>query len=106
MIGMHMGDDDALDRAALHRTGEELFPGLRRFLVLDAAVDDRPAVAVFQQPQIDVIELHRQAHAHPVDARRHDDALAGFGPRFEGIVEIAARTDPDFGGAHERAFRE
>ncbi len=106
VVGMHVGDDHALDRAALHRPGEELFPGLGRLLVADAAVDHGPAVAIFEQPQIDVVELHRQAHAHPVHAGRHDDAPSGFGAMFEGIVEIAARTDPDLGCAHVRRLSE
>src|SRR6185437_6222698 len=104
MVGMHVSDDHALDLAAAHRTGEELLPGLRRLLVANAAVDDGPTVAVLQQPQIDVVELHRQAHAHPVHAGCHDDALARFGTFDKGIVEIAARADSGFGCAHRAPF--
>ena len=106
VIGMHMRDDHALDRAAHHRAREELFPRRGGVFVLDAAVHDGPAVAILQQPQIDVVELHRKAHAHPMDAGRHDDAFARFWPAFEGVVEIASRADPGFGCAHAGAFRE
>ncbi len=94
MIGMQMGDDHPLDGLARHGPGEELLPGLGRGLVAHAGIDHGPAVAILQQPQIDVVELERQAHAHPMHARRNLDGLAGFGPRLEGIVQILALADP------------
>src|SRR3569832_1146605 len=100
VIGMHVGDDHALDRPAALRARELLLPGVRGLLVADAAVDHRPAVAVFQQPQIDVVQLHRQPHADPVDAGHDFDGLAELGARFERIVQIAARPFPDLACVH------
>ena len=46
--------------------------------VVDAAVDDGPAVLVLDQPQIDVVELEGQRHAQPVDAGRDVLDVAGL----------------------------
>src|SRR5262249_253895 len=46
VIGVHVRNDYTLYAPALHWPGEELLPGLRRLFVLDAAVDDRPAIAI------------------------------------------------------------
>ena len=44
--------------------------------VADARVDDRPAVLILHEPQVDVVERERQRHAEPVDARRDFDGFA------------------------------
>ena len=92
MVGMHVGDDHPFDRAALHRAVEQLLPGIARRLVPDASVHHGPAVFIVQQPEIDMIELHRQPHPDPVNAGGHIDNLAQFRPRFEGVVKITPRA--------------
>jgi hypothetical protein len=57
--------------------GKDLVPLRARRLVGEARVDDRPALAVFQQPKVDVIERERQGHAQPVHARRDAAQRAG-----------------------------
>ena len=52
-----------------------------------AAIDLRPAVAVREQPQIDVVEGERQRHAQPADAARDLDDLGGRGRRGVGEFE-------------------
>jgi hypothetical protein len=105
MIGMHVRDDYPPDLAAFHRAGEQLFPSLLGILVLDAGVDNRPPVAVLQQVEIDVVELHRQSHPHPVHTGRDLDALSGIGAAVaERVVKIAAGTNPGFGGAQGEPF--
>ena len=75
VVGMEMGADHADDRRVADHPGQHLVPDLLRPVDVVAGIDDRPAVAVDQQPQIDVIERERQRHPHPVDAG-HD--LEGF----------------------------
>src|SRR5579864_8515406 len=48
VVRVHVRDDYPSDGAAFHRTGEQLLPGVGCLFVLDSAVDDGPAVAVFQ----------------------------------------------------------
>ncbi len=96
-----MGHDHPLDRPASHGSGEKLFPGVLGRLVLDAGINDRPAVTILQQPEVDVVELHRQPHADPVNAGRDLDGLAGFRPGLpERIIKIAARARGRFRLAH------
>src|SRR5579864_1648826 len=100
MVRVHMGDDDALDRCTAHGSGKDLLPGLRGFVVLDAAIDDGPAVSVLEKPQIDMIELHRQAHSDPVHARPDLDRLTYFRTPLERIFELALGTSLSLGHAH------
>ena len=83
-----MGDDDAQYRQTLQHVGLNLLPGLARGRVVDAAVHHGPAIAlegrvlrvgllVTQQPQVDVVQRKRQAHAQPEHAWRHLGGLAG-----------------------------
>ena len=51
---MAVGDDDAADRPA--ESVGDLLPGLLGSLDTIAGVDDRHAVAVLDQPQVDVVQ--------------------------------------------------
>jgi hypothetical protein len=85
---MEMGDDDACDGLAAQGVLEHAVPGGAGFLGVDAGVDESPAVAVFQHPQVDMVQLERQGHAQPAHAG-HD--LPGFAKgRFtvEGIIGL------------------
>ena len=53
------------------------FPERARRRVAVAAVDERVAVALLEQPQVDVIERERQRHPQPEHARRDFARLAG-----------------------------
>ena len=68
MIGMQMSNDDALHRPSREVVGEDLLPESLGDFATKAGIHDDPAVAVAQQPEIDVIEGKRQRHAQPVDA--------------------------------------
>jgi hypothetical protein len=84
VVGMKMGDDHALDRLADQLLCKDLLPAAARFIGGKTAIDDGPAVTVFQQPQVDVIEHKRQRHAQPPHAGRDVDNRAGrrrFGER-------------------------
>src|SRR5262249_38674581 len=47
---------------------EDALPERARVVAAYAGVDDGPARAVVEQPQVDVVELKRQRHAQPVDS--------------------------------------
>jgi hypothetical protein len=69
------------DRPTAKPRGENLVPMRRRLLSGEAAIDDGPAGAVLEQPQIDVVEREGQRHAQPADPRRDRYHLAGRGRR-------------------------
>ena len=82
-----MGDDDALDRPATHHFSEMLFPKFMGRGYAVAGINDGPArcavvIAIFKQPQIDVIERKWQRHADPVDAGGNQNGFARCGRRF------------------------
>src|SRR5204862_643868 len=60
----------APDRAPRDASGEDTLPQRARGVVANAAVDECPALAVFEQPEVDVVERKRQRHSQPVHAGR------------------------------------
>ncbi len=78
---MHVGHDDAQNRQAFKLAGKNLLPLGFCFVPADAAVHHGPAVLpvdlVPQQPQVDVVQRKRQAHAYPSDAGCHLQRAAG-----------------------------
>jgi len=48
--------------------GEHVLPVRARFLAAQAGVHDPPAGIVLQDVQVDVVQFHRQRHAHPQHA--------------------------------------
>ena len=98
MVGVHMGDDDTQNRQVFKRRGKNLFPLLARLGAIDAAVDDRPALAylamqiglaITQQPEVDVIEGKRQGHADPLDAGCDFQSLGRTG---QGVAERVMKS--------------
>jgi hypothetical protein len=77
VIGMEMGADEPRHRAAVERRRQQPLPQTLGLLVVDAGIDDRPAGAVVDQPEIDVVEREGQRHAQPAHARRHLGYLTG-----------------------------
>ena len=69
-------------------------PKPARVVGREAAIDDRQAIAVLEQPEIDVIERERQRHAQPMHAGGDFARLARRRGRAMGIVE-------DLFGRHE-----
>ena len=52
-----------------------------------------PSISVAQQPEVDVVERERQAHAHPVHAGRDLERAPGLGGRgAEAVVELAFQS--------------
>lgn len=83
---MGMCDDDLRDRFA--EACEDGVPGVAGGVQAETGVDDRDAVAVFDQPQVDVVQREGQRHANPVHAGRDLQGFAGCRQRVEGIFEL------------------
>ncbi len=77
MVGVEMGDDEPRHRFAAQRLDEDALPEFPRDRRVEPAIDDRPAVTILEQPEIDVVEREGQRHAQPMNARRN----LGQGPR-------------------------
>ena len=98
MVGVHVGDDARAAPAGLELVANTCSQAARVAGVGDAAVDDGPALArlaflaVAQQPQVDVVERERQAHAQPAHAGRHRQRAPGPAARAEGVVEFGFRA--------------
>jgi hypothetical protein len=77
VIRVVMRHDDPVDRQSAQPLGKDPSPqflGLRHRIT---GVDDRPARAVFEQPQIDVVEREGQRHAQPPHPGGDRQGLAG-----------------------------
>ena len=61
-------EQDPAQRALREQRRFELLPDLGAGARGHAGVDQREAVAVLEQPEVDVIEVDRQRHAQPVQA--------------------------------------
>jgi len=79
MVGVMMGGDHASDGFALQGAGEDILPQRHAALRVDAGIDQRPAVALVQRVDIDVIEHHGQRQLQPEHPRRDLGGLGGCG---------------------------
>ena len=102
MIGMEMCDDDAGDFFALELGRKNLRPEVSDFFGIDAGVHQRPAVFFFDHPEIDVVELERQRHAHPIDAGGGFHHLAGLGDARQRIGQRAFGRGGEGDVGHEQ----
>ena len=66
-----MGADNTPQRLFGECVAENLPPNIQNHVIFDAAIDQRPAVVILGQPQIDVIEGVRKRHAQPVKPLGH-----------------------------------
>ncbi len=76
VIGMQVRHEQPGDRRAAQRAREHLSPGLRGLVGLHAGVDERPAIAIADGPDVDEGQRSAKRHAHPKNARRDFDGLA------------------------------
>ncbi len=87
VVGMEVGDQQAGDGPAGQQAAEQTLPEEARRRIADAGVDERPGVAVIEDPEIDVIEGEGQPRPQPEDARSH-----GHGPVQLGDVGRIAQA--------------
>ena len=97
MIRMKMRDDDAPDRLAVEARRKNPVPQSARFVGSEAAINYGPAIAIVQQPEVDVLERERQGHAQPVDAGRDLSNRSGFGRLRKRINDALGNEGLDFG---------
>src|SRR5256885_1287917 len=87
MVRVHVGDQHARQRAAVGGLGEQRAPGGHAFVCARAGIDDGPALAVIDGPEIDVIQRIRQGHAYPEHAGCDLQRLPALRWRLERVVE-------------------
>ena len=87
MVGVHVGDQHARQRAAVGGLGEQRAPGGHAFVGARTGVDDGPALAVIDGPEIDVIQRIGQGHAYPEHAGCDLQRLPALRWRLERVVE-------------------
>jgi hypothetical protein len=76
MIGMHMCDDDPRQASPSKRPIQKRSPRETRILAVDTGVDNRPAVPIFNNIDIYVIEPKGQRNTGPKYTCRNFDHLA------------------------------
>jgi len=70
-----VGDDHPAHRFAFQRAGQQALPQRHRAFGVKTGINQRPAIAVVQRKDIDMIKRHRQRQAQPEDTLGH---LYGF----------------------------
>ena len=90
MVRVKVGDDQALHRAI--KLLDDPRPGRTHGIIGKTGIDDDPAIAVAQQPQIDVIQLKRQRHAQPKDTGSNLDQLTVSRRMSVGVVQGHRQT--------------
>jgi hypothetical protein len=111
VVGVKVRHEDASDRTTAEVRREEALPQGACVVETHAGVHDGPAVAVLEEPEIDVVELEWQRHAQPADAGRDGHDVGGrrrSGPRMveRHAVQCTLRwpVEPDVLGASKEAL--
>ena len=86
VVGMEVGDDDPLDRAAARQRVDDPPPVGLYLGASDAGVHYRPSAAVAQQPQVDVVEREGERHPYPRHAVRDLAHRTGVPDRLERMM--------------------
>jgi hypothetical protein len=76
---MEVSGDHAADALAVELVREDALPQRARVRQPEPGVDHGEAVAVVQEPEVDVIQRERQRHAEPADAGSDGERGAGRG---------------------------
>ena len=87
VVGVVMGDDQALDRLVRQEAAEHALPQRPRLGRVDAGVDHRPAALAFDEVDVDVVQAERQRQAQPVQAGGDLQRRAVRGRLRERVVE-------------------
>ena len=94
MVGMHMGDNHLIDRLAAHKAVKQVLPMAARAVHIDTCIDNHPAIAIAQQPNINMIQRIGQVHArpkHPVSHLNRRTDLRLVVKRIAQAVRLRAR---------------
>ena len=90
VIGMTMRRQDPRQRSVAQRPFEERLPDFARDRIVDPRVDQREAVAILDEVDVDVVEAKRKRQSKPQYSRRRLDPLEGF--RSEGKGKFDRRA--------------
>ncbi len=88
VIDVRVGQCEVLQRTAAQQPAPQLVPDLKDIVGVHAAVDQRPARPVVEQPAVDVIETKRHRQPHPVEAGQDVGQLAIGRRPLHGEAEI------------------
>ena len=86
-----MGHDQACDRNVGKRAVEQSRPGGDRLLVAEAGIHHRPAVAVGEQIDVDVVEAERKLEPDPQYPRHDLDRLIRAGMMVPWVAQGLGR---------------
>ena len=78
MVRMKVGGQDPLDRSSRQKATQKILPDLLGRTVAQAGIDQRPAIAVVDHPQIDMVQGKRELQPQPEDVVHHLRRLADF----------------------------
>ena len=92
MVGMVMRDDQPLDGFSGQRACQKLLPDRLGFAAAKAGINQRPAIAIVQGIDVDMIQRHRQRQAHPQDALGDFNRLALCGRGVPRMVDRVAHA--------------
>ena len=92
MVRMKVCDDHPFQRPSAHGAVKQLLPSGFDVVFADTGVNGGPAVAVFDQPQINMIQLERQRHPMPVHARCNLHGRAQCGFAFEDVIRCVCHA--------------
>ena len=89
VVGVHVGHQHAGHRPVVGGLREEFAPDFGVVIGAGAGVNNRPAIVVFQRPQVDVVQRIGQRHANPVDTRLHLQRVAAGRGCGKGVDQFA-----------------
>jgi hypothetical protein len=103
VVGVIVRDEHAPQRSARKDRIVERRPRRATDIVRHPRVDDGPAAAVLEQPDVDVVQLHRQRHAQPPEPVRDLATVPGLGWIAGQVIEVARRRRQPLALARETA---
>ena len=101
VVRVVVGDDDTVDGPPAQGILEGGAPDFLGVTGREAGVHQGPAVAVLEQPQIDVVEGERQRKVQPMHAGGHFPALAGFRGLIERVPKRVGHNKTSVAGRRE-----
>ena len=87
MVGVHVRANHAMHRLALHEPVEKRFPMRFGRIEVQAGVDNRPAVPILEQPQVNVVERAGHGETNPPDPGRY----------LKGVIARVLQPPPGIG---------